>query len=217
MLSLAVAQMAAADQIGWILYAICYIAVASFLFWYNSPVYLPFIFYAAGTSAAVAFNTNIENMWRYGFEPLTRGDWTLLIPIAFGLTLFGIFTREWNWIPRYAYTVTVGVTVGLGVIAAVHSTVIGLAADSILSMTGPDPATNLANLLLMIGLVTGTALFIFTREHKGPLGMVARIGRYFIMATVGYAFSGLYLGSFSYVNGIWTNILTKALHLAPTV
>lgn len=206
-------SMSLAVQIGWITYAICWLALISYIFYYKTPSYLPFIFLAAGVSASVNFHTQLYNIWRYCLQPIAGGDYSLLVPLAFGLTMLGIFSREWNWVPRYAYTITVGATIGLGIFASINSTIIGLAADSIQPIFGVDYATALGNILLMIGCLTGIACFIFTREQKGPLGWAARIGRYFVMGTIGMAFSSLFLGGFTNVNGLIQNIVQNALHL----
>jgi hypothetical protein len=72
----------------------------------------------------------------------------------------------------------------------------------------------LSQTLLLLGTVCGLIYFTFTREHRGALGGVARVGLVFLMvtfgATFGYAVMGrisLLIGRLRELCGPWLGLL----------
>jgi len=51
-----------------------------------------------------------------------------------------------------------------------------------------DWATSLTNTLLIIGVCTSLIYFYFSKEHKGILGVAAKVGIWFLMVSFGAAF-----------------------------
>ncbi len=124
--------------------------------------------------------------------PVTQGRYTLIIAFVLGALLFTQLSKRYKWIARYPNSLTIAM--GLGVVTGltIRVQILGVISsqvDSILKST--DPLTVFSNWLLLLGLVTTLSYWIFTVSYNTktvgkPLEWMSRIGRLFIMLSIGF-------------------------------
>ena len=57
------------------------------------------------------------------------------------------------------------------------------------------------DLILFIGTITGLIYFFFSKEHKGSIGTLSKIGIYFLMIKFGASFGFAVMGRISLLIG----------------
>ncbi|NLI14757.1 MAG: hypothetical protein GX409_00565, partial [candidate division Zixibacteria bacterium] len=74
--------------------------------------------------------------------------------------------------------------------------------------------TNLNNLVVLIGVVSGLTYFYFSKEHKGVVGGTAKVGIYFLMVTFGASFGytvmsrmSLLIGRLDFLYRTWLGLI----------
>jgi hypothetical protein len=113
----------------------------------------------------------------------------LLIPLVLGVLLFSRFFPKGDWLSRWSLALILGVYPALRItgfgqgdfVEQIHGTMLPL------WVPGNFGAT-LGNWLLVGGLLTTLIFFFFSKEHKGSLGVAARIGVYFLMVSFGASY-----------------------------
>jgi hypothetical protein len=90
---------------------------------------------------------------------------------------------------RLALAFWVAIDMGLLIPTMMESNVLAQVSGTInLSFDG-DPDEVLGNLVLIIGTITALTYFLFSRAHKGVLGVTAKVGTWFLMIGFGATFS----------------------------
>jgi hypothetical protein len=168
--------------------AILTLAIFSYLY-RDNPLYKfaehLFVGVGAGYWLCVEFqNTLVPNL----FQRLAAGDAIFLIPLALGMLLFTRFFTRIAWLSRWSMGLMVGAFAGLAVIGFLQSELMTQIEANMLSVNTGDAATNVNNLLLIVGLVTSLFYFFFSAEHAGNLGRVARVGIWFLMISFGASY-----------------------------
>jgi len=193
------------ELIGIWIAALLTLAIYSFLY-KDNPLYkfaeYLFVGVSAGYIFAVTFwNTFIPNLWDHlyaGFGSLVlRGQWTddlfYIFALILGITMLFRFFPKLSWVSRYGIAFTVGIGEGLQFIVYLQANIIAQIRATIIPpivITGGvfDWATSLTNTLLIIGVCTSLIYFYFSKEHKGILGVAAKVGIWFLMVSFGAAF-----------------------------
>ncbi len=70
-----------------------------------------------------------------------------------------------------------------------------------------------SNLLLLVGLATSLFYFYFSAEHRGVLGVVSRVGIWFLMVSFGASYGYTVMGRLSLLIGQLTFLMQDWLHL----
>jgi hypothetical protein len=115
--------------------------------------------YLAGNTAIVLF-TMINTLWSSGFQPLTQGRITLIIPILIGILYFTRLTR-YRWLSRYPVAVLGGIGLGLIVAQTIRPSIINAADLSI---------GNIMAAITYGAVGSGLAGSVKTGSYSSPLG-----------------------------------------------
>ncbi|MGD8718057.1 MAG: hypothetical protein PVH29_04465 [Candidatus Zixiibacteriota bacterium] len=126
------------------------------------------------------------------------GQWDIRILTVLagllGLTMLFRFFSKVAWVSRYGIAFSVGLGAGLMFIVYLQTNCLAQIKGTIIPPVVLDEAGNfqlgpsISNTLLIIGVVSGLVYFYFSKEHKGALGGVARLGIWFLMVSFGAAF-----------------------------
>ncbi len=116
--------------------------------------------------------------------PLMGGQVDLIIAIILGVMYFARYFKV-PWLYRYPVAILTGI--GLGFALRGQPGVILKQIYGIMQPITPDLA-GLGVIIALMSLVFGLAYFTYTRPHTGSIGVIAKIGRYFIMAFIGMRF-----------------------------
>lgn len=142
---------------------------------------------AAVMGASIAHYTfmNFQSVHNNAIKPILAGNVLFIIPLILGLLMYSRLSSEISWLAKYPTSVLVGVGTGVMIAGSLRGQIIDQVKQTIL-----DAFTGLNGILILIGVVTAFSFFIFTKEHTGALGTSVKIGRVFLMISLGANFSG---------------------------
>lgn len=165
------------------------ISVWSYLFKEN-------IFSKTATTITIAISTmhafmyNTKNAYDMAVRPIIEGDFLYIIPIVLGLLLFTRLSSKYSWLASYSYSVSLGLGTGATLSTLFSSNVAKLIVNT---ANQPFIGTSLfeqaSGLLLFIGVLLAITYWVFTREATGIFGMGVRIGRWFLMISIGLLYA----------------------------
>jgi hypothetical protein len=129
----------------------------------------------------------------------------LLIPFGLGLLLFTRFSPRISWLSRWSMAAMIGSYAGLAIIGALQGDLVAQIRANMIPFYQPESWAGVAsvhsgerllfttlealrNPLIIVGLLATLVYFFFSREHKGGLGVVSRIGIWFLMISFGASF-----------------------------
>jgi hypothetical protein len=161
--------------------------ILSFL-WKDNPLYKLaehlFVGISAGYYIALAWQETIKpNL----VEEVARGNWWRLGAALLGVLMFTRFVPRLAWLSRWPLAFVVGMYAGINVIAFASGDLIIQLQATMLDFLGGGWG-GVSNLLLVAGLACSLLYFYFSREHRGALGVVSRIGIFFLMVSFGASF-----------------------------
>ena len=142
---------------------------------------------AAIMGASVAHYTfmNFQSVHTNAIKPILAGNVMFIIPVILGLLMYSRLSSDLAWLAKYPTSVLVGVGTGVMIVGTLRGQIIDQIKQTIL-----DAFAGLNGILIFIGVVTAFSFFIFTKEHTGALGTSVKIGRVFLMISLGANFSG---------------------------
>lgn len=116
--------------------------------------------------------------------PIMEGQLQLILALILGVMYFARYFKQ-PWLYRYPVALLTGI--GLGFALRGQPGVILKQIYGIMQPITPDIA-GIGVILAALSMIFGLAYFTYTRPHTGTIGVMAKIGRYFIMAFVGMRF-----------------------------
>ncbi len=131
---------------------------------------------------AVILQTMIDPM-------IEQGKWWLFIPGLLGLLMFSRFFKGFHWVSRVSLAFVMGTTAGIFLLSELHGKVMPQVQSTMRSVDpGQGFGTLLLSLIIVVGVVSTLIYFYFSKEHRGVLGGVAKLGIWFIMVSFGAHF-----------------------------
>ncbi|MCZ6542253.1 MAG: hypothetical protein O6768_01160, partial [Planctomycetota bacterium] len=143
--------------------------------------------------------TFVRNWAMPGLGEDAQQELIYLIPLILGVMLLWRLSPKGGWISRWPMAFFIGTFCGLRLIRF-------LQADFLLQIrAGIDPLyvteggvfdvwASLANVILIIGVLSCLVYFFFSFEHKGIVGKTAKLGIWYLMITFGAAFGYTVMG-----------------------
>lgn len=192
------------------------IAILSFLYKEN-PLYRIAEHLYVGISAGFA----IIYVWSFDVYPmliqafqrhLAEGNrteaWILVVPAVLGVMMLMRSIPKLAWISRWPMSFTIGIGAGLGLVATVQGYLLPQVTDTL------RPLVTINNAVLYVGVISTLLYFYFSREHRGALGAVSRVGIVFIMVAFGANFGytvmariSLLIGRFYFLFHDWLHVI----------
>jgi hypothetical protein len=134
---------------------------------------------------------NMKNVINMALIPISKGQLLLIIPFILGLMTYTRLLKDYAWIAKYPTSVLVGVGVGVMIAGTLRGQIIDQVKATVMDVFAATTATDTINgVIIAVGTVTAITFWIFTREHTGALGMSAKIGRVFLMISLGANWAG---------------------------
>ena len=192
------------------------IAILSFLY-RDNPLYKVAEHLYVGISAGFA----IIYAWAFDVYPMLvdafRGHiaarnyveaYILAVPALLGLLMLARSIPKIAWVSRWPISFTIGIGAGLGLVASVQGYLLPQVSDTV------RPLISANNVVLFVGVIATLFYFYFSREHKGALGVVSRVGIIFIMVAFGASFGytvmariSLLIGRFYFLLHDWLGLI----------
>ncbi len=151
-----------------------------------------FVGVAVGHGAVLAYKNVVSTV----YVPMTtRGEFLLLIPLILGLLIWTRIIPKYGWISRWPMAVIVATGTAIAVRGAVKTQIYDQIIGTLqLGIVQRDMMANLNNFIIIVTVFCTISYFIYFKEHRGALGVAAKIGRITMMATFGntvaWAFAG---------------------------
>lgn len=179
----------------------------------------PFYKFAEHLVIGLSGGYYIVTVWTQILKPklftplLQQGNLILIFPLILGLFMWARFIPKYSWISRWAIAFTLGVGSGISIPSVMQAMIIRQIQATMLPV-GFHSYIGWMNLFIIVGVLTSLIYFFFSAEHKGFLGVSAKIGIWFIMigfgATFGYtvmARISLLIGRIQFLLTDWLGIL----------
>jgi hypothetical protein len=136
----------------------------------------------------------VYRLFRPELVDLEHADYLTALPVLIGLLWFARFIPGYGWLTRIPIAAVVGYGSGISATAAIHGNLLPQVKATLLPLIARtnsgafDVWLSVGNTVLIAGVICVLAYFYFSREHRGVLGGMSRIGIYFLMAAFGAAF-----------------------------
>jgi len=180
-------------------FAIFSLAILSYL-WKLNYVYKIAETFAVGSLLAHTFiNTWTGSIEGICLTPLLSGQVVRIIPLVFGLLIFTRLSRPYAWISRYPTALLAGIGVGVMFGATFDAQILTQIAMTASAFVDKDI---LSALVILVGMFATLTYFVYTKEHTGPLGISARLGRIFAMFSFGMNYAAELIWYITLVVGI---------------
>ena len=199
---------------GTIVAGILTIAILSFLYGDN-PVYKMAETLLVGVSMGyVLVITWTNTLMAVLFKPLfVESQFWLVIPLIFGLFMFGRFHKSTSFLSRYSMAVLIGSGAGVAIPAMLGARTLRQMTATVEMVQGDSFLTIFSGLVVVVGLFSTLSYFYFSREHEGIMGRSAKVGTYFLMIFFGTTFGYTFMSRVSTFIGRLDFLLSDFLHL----
>ena len=179
----------------------------------------PFYKFAEHLVIGLAGGYYIVTVWFQIIKPklmtplFQQGNLVLGFPLILGLFMWARYIPKYSWISRWSIAFYLGVSAGLSVPSVMQAYVIRQIQATMLPVDFHS-YQGWMSLLIIVGVLTSLAYFFFSAEHRGLLGVSAKVGIWFIMigfgATFGYTVMSrisLLIGRVQFLLTDWLGIL----------
>ena len=169
--------------------------------------------YYVGQVAAQTLKANLVRPLADDFA----AHWHLLFAGALGVLLYARYVGRISWLGRWALAVYVGYYVGITMMQKLQGEVIPQTRDTLAPLRSLD-ATTFNRGLVAVGVLAVLTYFFFSREQRGAVAGVSRVGILFLMVSFGAAFGytvmarvSVLIGRMSFLVSDWVGGTISAL------
>lgn len=132
------------------------------------------------------FLVNMQNVYNMGVIPIfEQGRFVNIIPLLLGFMLYFRLSKEKGWLSSYGYAAGMGLGTGAILSTIVPAQIVGL---TITAIEAPSKY-GLSGVVLFLGVVFSLTYWVFTREFSGPYSYILKIGRVFLMVSIGLLYA----------------------------
>ena len=180
----------------------------------------PFYKFAEHLFVGVANGYYIVFYWQNAlmpnlFEPLGAGNLVYLVPLLLGLMYFARFIPKIGWLVRIPIGFMIGWGAGISIPAYFQAFVLKQLQGTIITpQSFVNPLDGVWAVIILIGVICTLVYFYFSKEHKGILKPVSRLGIMFIMIGFGASFGytvmarvSLLIGRIQFLLGPWLGLI----------
>ena len=133
-------------------------------------------------------------------------DILYIIPLILGLFMLLRLIPSLSWLARISIGYIVGMAAGLKIYVFVNSNILMQIKNS--GINFDESIWNILNqFLVLIGVISGLVYFFFSKEHKGVIGKISKIGIYFLMIKFGASFGFAVMGRISLLIGRFEDLI----------
>jgi hypothetical protein len=139
-------------------------------------------------------------------RPQALGVWSVILPGILGLAMYSRLSKKYSWISRIPFAIMIGFGVGMAIPNEVKANLLQQLKPMMIDLVHRPDGTfsllaNVNGLLVFIGVMSTLVYFFFSIEHKGAVGVISKIGIYFVMIAFGASFGYTVMGRLSLLIG----------------
>lgn len=199
---------------GTVIAGILTLAILTFLY-DDNPVYRMAESTLVGVSIGYVLvitwsNTIMDILYR----PLVHnGQLHLIVPLVFGLLMFGRFHQSISFLSRYSMAVLIGSGAGVAIPAMLGARTLTQLSATIELVRADTFLAAISAIVVIVGILATLSYFYFSREHSGWMGRSAKVGTYFLMIFFGTTFGYTVMSRMSTFIGRMEFLLSDFLHI----
>ncbi len=129
-----------------------------------------------------------------------------LVPFMLGIFMLLRLVPKLGWLARWAIAYIVGMAAGLRFYGYLNSDIMEQIKSTTVDFSG-SWFTILNGFIVIFGTLTGLLYFFFSKEHKGFIGKMSKIGIYFLMISFGASFGFAVMGRISLLIGRFNDLI----------
>jgi hypothetical protein len=168
--------------------------VLSFLYKEN-PFFRLAEYVFIGLSSGYGFAASLRLFINQALDPIfVSGSLEFIVPVILGALFYTQFTKKYSLLYRVPLSLAIGYGLGITIWSVMQAYFIKQVVATMIPLYTGDLLTTIQNLVLITGTILSLSYFILFREQTGPWGVVTRIGKYFILITLGAVFGSTVLG-----------------------
>ena len=168
--------------------------VLSFLYKENSFFRLT-EYILVGLASGYAFAASLRLFINQALNPIfIDGNLTFIIPVALGALFYAQFTKKYSALYRLPLSLSIGYGLGVTIWSVFAEFFVQQIKATMLPLINRSALLTLDNVVLVVGTILSLSYFILHREQKGVWGGLTKVGKYFILASLGAVFGSAVLG-----------------------
>jgi len=173
--------------------------VFSFLYKEN-PFFRLAEYIFVGLSSGYGFAAALRLFANQALSPIfVGGSYDFVIPLVLGSLFYTQFSKKYSDLYRLPLSLAIGYGLGVTVWSVTQAFLITQIRATIIPVFTGDLVTTIDNVVLVVGTILSLSYFILYREQKGTWGRITRVGKYFILVTLGAVFGSTVLGRMALV------------------
>jgi len=199
---------------GTIIAGLLTLAIFSFLY-RDNPIYKMaeslLIGVSIGYTLVIVWSSTLMDLL---FKPFFCNEqYGLALPFILGLLMFGRFLPRTSSFSRIPIAVMIGSGAGVAIPVMLEARTLKQISATVTPLITESGFPDLSAIVVIVGVLTTLSYFYFSREHKGSLGISAKVGTYFLMIFFGATFGYTVMSRMSTFIGRMEFLLTEFLHL----
>ena len=127
-------------------------------------------------------------------------DIIYLVPLILGIFMLFRLSKKYAWLSRISIAYIVGMAAGLKFYVFLNSNLLTQIKSSMLDFNA-STIDIINQVIILVGVISGLIYFFFSKEHKGVVGKISKIGIYFLMIKFGASFGFAVMGRISLLIG----------------
>lgn len=130
-------------------------------------------------------------------------EYLLFAPMVLGVFMLMRLSTRLAWLSRWPFAFVVGLGAGITIPNYIHTFILKQIEPSLRPVFsgGETVYMSINTLLILLGVISVLIYFFFSTEHKGPIGVVSKIGIWFLMVSFGASFGYTVMGRMSLLIG----------------
>ena len=133
-------------------------------------------------------------------------DLLYIIPLILGIFMLCRLIPSLSWLARISIGYIVGMAAGLKIYVFMNSNILAQIQNSAIDFN-KNGWEIFNDILILFGVISGLVYFFFSKEHKGTIGKISKIGIYFLMIKFGASFGFAVMGRISLLIGRFEDLI----------
>ena len=182
------------DLVGVWVGAFVTLMVLSFLYKENSFFRITeYVF--TGLASGYAFAASLRLFVNQALTPIfLGGNLTFIVPVILGALFYAQFTKKYSSLYRLPLSLSLGYGLGVTIWSVFAEFFVKQITATMVPIITGNALVTLDNVVLVVGTSLSLSYFLLHREQKGTWGGITKIGKYFILASLGAVFGSNVLG-----------------------
>jgi hypothetical protein len=148
-----------------------------------------------GLAAGYALAASLRLFINQALNPIfVDGNLTFIVPIILGSLFYAQFTKKYSSLYRLPLSLALGYSLGVTIWSIFATFFVKQVTATMIPLITGNALTTFDNVILVAGTILSLSYFILHREQKGVWGGFTKVGKYFILATLGAVFGSTVLG-----------------------